>query len=410
MEFPTPIAASRASTAASSVRDIPCTKVPKVDFCCEISCKISAKEHFSKIIDAANCWLGSSGLTVALGGHDPQRVGVPLLARCCRSIRIEPLKPRCSPLLLPAASGGGGGPFSAAFASSSSSSSSSSTEAAPLLFPYCQARFAVLPYLLHEGPLQGGPLDLGSEEESGKVFQQWLLPNEDFEGLWANLHFSQNTKDTLLDYASTALLFADKSVDSKLITWNRVLLLHGPPGSGKTSLCKALGQRLAIRLSRNFGSFLFVSLNSSFLFSRWFGESGKVVVRVFELLLQRMQQQSSFLFVLIDEVESLAAARAAAAKTPEPSDAARAVNALLTQMDLFSRSPNGLILTTSNLAESCDPAFLDRADLKLHIPCPNSNCRFAILESCIEELIRTKLVEPGSHTRFSFPPGPEASE
>lgn len=31
----------------------------------------------------------------------------------------------------------------------------------------------------------------------------------------------------LLDYVMTALLFSDKNVNSNLITWNRVVLLHG---------------------------------------------------------------------------------------------------------------------------------------------------------------------------------------
>lgn len=31
----------------------------------------------------------------------------------------------------------------------------------------------------------------------------------------------------LLDYVSTTMYFSDKNVDSNLISWNRVVLLHG---------------------------------------------------------------------------------------------------------------------------------------------------------------------------------------
>ena len=44
----------------------------------------------------------------------------------------------------------------------------------------------------------------------------------------------------------------------------------------------------------------------------------------------------------------------------EPSDAIRVVNALLTQIDHIKRYPNVLILTTSNITEAIDLAFVDR--------------------------------------------------
>lgn len=47
--------------------------------------------------------------------------------------------------------------------------------------------------------------------------------------------------------------------------------------------------------------------------------------------------------VLIDEVESLTAARRAAVAGSEPADAVRAVNALLTQLDALKRRPNILV-------------------------------------------------------------------
>lgn len=65
-----------------------------------------------------------------------------------------------------------------------------------------------------------------------------------------------------------------------------------------------------------------------------------------------------------DEVESLTAARKAALSGSEPSDAIRVVNAVLTQLDSLKQYSNVLILTTSNITEAIDVAFVDRADIK----------------------------------------------
>ena len=36
----------------------------------------------------------------------------------------------------------------------------------------------------------------------------------------------------------TSVLFSDMQIDTNVISCNRLVLLHGPPGTGKTSLCK----------------------------------------------------------------------------------------------------------------------------------------------------------------------------
>lgn len=50
-----------------------------------------------------------------------------------------------------------------------------------------------------------------------------------------------------------------------------------------------------------------------------------------------------YVFVLMDEVESLTAARQASIAGSEPSDAVRVVNAVLTQLDQLKVLPNVLV-------------------------------------------------------------------
>jgi hypothetical protein len=262
--------------------------------------------------------------------------------------------------------------------------------------PFTRASHYVhISQLCDEGPTVSD-LDMGGDSDEGSdvpACQQYLLPSREFHGVWDSLVFDTGVKDELLAYAQTAMLFADRGVDTNLVGFNRVILLHGPPGTGKTSLCKALAQKLSVRMSHRYTSGVMIEVNAHSLFSRWFSESGKMVLKLFESIRELAESDPDcFCAVVIDEVESLSASRSAAASGNEPSDAVRVVNALLTQLDTLKRFANCLVLTTSNVTKAIDGAFVDRADLKVYVGNPSACGIYEILRSAIAELARTGLV------------------
>ncbi|XP_053401718.1 pachytene checkpoint protein 2 homolog isoform X1 [Mercenaria mercenaria] len=239
---------------------------------------------------------------------------------------------------------------------------------------------------------EGGPGMEELEDEDLAAASHWILPSRDFDGMWESLVFDEDIKTKLLNYAATTLLFTDKNVDHNIISWNKVVLLHGPPGTGKTSLCRALAQKLCIRLAERFSYGQLIEINSHSLFSKWFSESGKLVMKMFQKIQELIDDPDALVCVLIDEVESLTAARKSAMSGSEPSDAIRVVNAVLTQLDQIKRYPNVLILTTSNVTGAIDLAFVDRADIKQYIGPPSPSAIFSIYRSCLHELIKAGII------------------
>ncbi|VEU37036.1 unnamed protein product [Pseudo-nitzschia multistriata] len=104
--------------------------------------------------------------------------------------------------------------------------------------------------------------------------------------------------------------------------------------------------------------------------------------------------------VLIDEVESLASSRSNTGNG-DPSDAMRAVNSLLTSLDRLRPFPNVFVMATTNITGRIDDAFVDRVDLKMHIGMPIIRARYEILKSCLEELMRTGIVDLHEFAEFA---------
>ncbi|BEJ12471.1 hypothetical protein CspHIS471_0209310 [Cutaneotrichosporon sp. HIS471] len=244
----------------------------------------------------------------------------------------------------------------------------------------------------NEGSVIEGGLEEDEDEDCPTAATVITLPSAEVEGLWENLIYEGGIKERLLRYMDTSLVFADCEIDTNVISSNRLALMYGPAGTGKTSLCRALAHKLAIRYASDKypnGAKL-IEINSHSLFSKWFSESGKLVQKVFDQVQFYLSDPGCLVVVMIDEVESIATSRAAAMKGTEPGDAVRVVNAILTQLDRLKSHPNALVLATSNLVGGIDAAFVDRADIKQFIGPPPPEAIYWILLSTFKELSKRK--------------------
>lgn len=175
-----------------------------------------------------------------------------------------------------------------------------------------------------------------SGDDKSTQFNVMNLPHRALDGLWESLIFAEPIRETSLRIIIRMMRIAkDPHLDPAVIYWHNLVLLHGPPGSGKTTLSQALAQKLSIRLSQFYSATRLVEVNSHTLLSKWFGESSKLVGKLFETIATISSDESSLIVVLIDEVETLAGSRERASQGSDCGDAIRV--SLITTCLFFCR-------------------------------------------------------------------------
>lgn len=223
-----------------------------------------------------------------------------------------------------------------------------------------------------------------AETENRGILESCALPEPRFEHLWDAVIVEAAVKDRLLAQAVLNFTLRGK-LERGSFPLHGIILLVGPPGTGKTSLARGLASRTAASVGSR-AAFRYLEVEPHALASSNLGKSQQAVKHLLGTVIGE-QAQCGPLITVLDEVETLAADRSKMSLEANPVDVHRATDALLAQLDQLAASfPSLLFVATSNFPKAIDAAFMSRADLVVTIGLPGEAACEKILADTLKAL------------------------
>ena len=207
------------------------------------------------------------------------------------------------------------------------------------------------------GPVLINPtteLVIGKEQPRGAE-APGAISYEDIGGLKSQLHRIREMIELPLRYPE---VFERLGINAP-----KGVLLHGPPGCGKTLIARAIAHETEAN---------FFSVSGPEVIHKFYGESEAHLRKIFE---EAGRKGPSIIF--LDEIDAIAPKRENAVGDVEK----RVVAQLLALMDGLSQRKQLIVIAATNLPNAIDPALRrpGRFDREITIPIPDRNGREEIL-------------------------------
>lgn len=196
-------------------------------------------------------------------------------------------------------------------------------------------------------------LVVGNADESGKAR---ILSYEDIGGLKSQVHRIREMIELPLRYPE---VFERLGIDAP-----KGVLLHGPPGCGKTLIARSIANETEAN---------FFTVSGPEIVHKFYGESEAHLRKIFA---EATAKGPSIVF--LDEIDAIAPKREKVVGDVEK----RVVAQLLALMDDLTKRQNVIVIAATNIPNALDPALRrpGRFDREIAIPIPDRNGRLEILE------------------------------
>lgn len=221
------------------------------------------------------------------------------------------------------------------------------------------------------------------EKKSKKIKLDMLIGEQE---LFELIDPKTNLDDVILhpktkEVLDNLLKQIDKNVVKLLREWgikerrsgiDAKIILYGPPGTGKTMTALSLAKSMKKRV---------LSFDCSKILSKYVGESEKNVRNIFDTYKELCKKTKSEPLLLLNEADQFLSARSTDSGASADKMHNQMQNIFLEQIERF----DGLLIATTNLLETIDPAFSRRFDYKIAFEKPDLKQRIDLWKKLLPE-------------------------